>query len=285
MVLGYTMFAFWSSTYMAGEMKGSGRRTRQLGAMVGSGAFGGLLVLVSAAIYLHTAGYDFVAASSNGFYPVGVTPFIHFFASIAAGGGQVLAIVLGVAFIGWFPVALYAGALNMVQRAPFAWSFDGLIPARVAAVDRRTNTPVVSILLALVLTLAAAAWACWSKSIFSLISTFTLMLFVPVIVTGVAAVVMPWFRLDIYRASPADWRVAGIPVIVVSGLGTVAVGILAFVLVGSFATNLGIKHTALTLLLPLFGFAIAGVYYYTARAVLRRRGVELDLVYQTIPPA
>jgi basic amino acid/polyamine antiporter, APA family len=284
-VLGYTMFAFWSSTYMAGEMKGSGRRARQLGAMVGGGLFGGILVLVSAAIYLHTAGYDFVAASSNGYYPVGVTPFLHFFASIAAGGSTVLAIVLGVAFIGWFPVALYAGALNMVQRAPFAWAFDGLIPAKVAAVDRRTNTPIVSILLAFVLTLAAAAWACWSKSIFSLISTFTLLLFVPVIVTGVAAVVMPWFRPEIYRGSPSDWRIAGIPVIVVAGLATVAVGILAFVLVGSFASNLGIKHVALTLVLPLIGFAIAAVYYYTARAALRRRGVELDLVYRTIPPA
>jgi amino acid transporter len=284
-VLGYTMFAFWSSTYMAGEMKGSGRRARQLCAMVGGGAFGGILVLIAAAVYLHTAGYDFVAASSNGYYPVGVTPFLHFFASIAAGGGTVLAIVLGVAFIGWFPVALYAGCLNMVQRAPFAWAFDGLIPARVAAVDRRTNTPVVSILLAFVLTLAAAAWACWSKSIFSLISTFTLLLFVPVIVTGLAAVVMPWFRPDIYRASPADWRIAGIPVIVVAGLGTVAVGILAFVLVGVFASNLGIKHVALTLVLPVVGFAIAAVYYYAVRAVRKRNGVELDLVYKTIPPA
>jgi APA family basic amino acid/polyamine antiporter len=284
-VLGYTMFAFWSSTYMAGEMKGSGRRSRQLGAMVGGGAFGGILVLISAAIYLHTAGYGFVAASSNGYYPVGVTPFLHFFASIAAGGGTVLAIVLGVAFIGWFPVALYAGNLNMVQRAPFAWAFDGLIPAKVAAVDRRTNTPVVSILLAFALGLAAAAWACWSKSIFSLISTFTLLLFVPVIVTGVAAVVMPWFRPDIYRASPSDWKLAGIPVIVVAGLATVVVGILAFVLAGVFASNLGIKHVALTLLMPLIGFAIAAVYYYVVRAVRRRNGVELDLVYKTIPPA
>jgi basic amino acid/polyamine antiporter, APA family len=283
--LGYTMFAFWSSTYMAGEMKGSGRRSRQLGAMVGGGLFGGLLVIVAAAIYVHTAGYDFVAASSNGYYPVGVTPFIHFFASIAAGGSKVLAIVLGVAFIGWFPVALYAGALNMVQRAPFAWAFDGLIPAKVAAVNRRTNTPVVSILVALVLTLAAAAWACWSKSIFSLISTFTLLLFVPVIVTGVAAVAMPWFRPGIYRASPADWRIWGVPVIVVSGIGTVAVGILAFVIVGSFPTQLGIKHITVTLLLPLLAFALAAIYYWSARSIRRRRGVDLDLVYQTIPPA
>ena len=70
-----------------------------------------------------------------------------------------------------------------------------------------------------------------------------------------------------------------------AGLGTVAVGILAFVLVGVFASNLGIKHVTLTLLLPLIGFAIAAVYYYAVRAVRRRNGVELDLVYKTIPPA
>jgi amino acid transporter len=283
--LGYTMFAFWSSTYMAGEMKGSGRRSRQLGATVGGGAFGGILVIAATAIYIHTAGYNFVAASSNGYYPVGVTPFIHFFASVAAGGRTVLAIVLGVAFIGWFPVALYAGALNMVQRAPFAWAFDGLIPAKVAAVNRRTNTPVVSILLALGLTLAAAAWACWSKSIFSLISTFTLLLFVPVIVTGVAAVAMPWLRPEIYRASPSDWRIWGVPVIVVAGIGTIAVGAAAFVIVGWFPRRLGIKHVTLTLVLPLVGFALAAAYYWMARAVRNRHGVDLGLVYQTIPPA
>jgi amino acid transporter len=284
-ILGYTMFAYWSSSYMAGEMKGSGRRRRQLGAMVGGGAFGGLLVLVAAWIYIHTAGYDFVAASSNGYYPVGVTPFLHFFAAIAAGGGQVLAIILGVAFIGWFPVALYAGALNMVQRAPFAWAFDGLIPAKIARVDRRTNTPVVSILLALVLTLGAAAWACWSKSIFSLISTFTLMLFPAVIVTGLGAAAMPWLRPNIYRGAAADWRVGGFPVIVIAGIGTVLVGVAAFVLVGAFPTQLGIKHVTLTLLLPFAAFGIAAVYYWTARAVRRRRGVDLDLIYKTIPPA
>jgi amino acid transporter len=283
--LGYTMFAFWSSTYMAGEMKGSGRRSRQLGAMVGGGAFGGILVIGAAMIYIHTAGYNFVAAASNGFYPVSVTPFLHFFASIAAGGSTVLAIVLGVAFIGWFPVALYAGALNMVQRAPFAWAFDGLIPAKIAAVNRRTSTPVVSILIALVLTLAAAAWACWSKSIFSLISTFTLLLFVPVIVTGVAAVAMPWLRPEIYRASPADWKVGGVRVITVTGVATILVGVAAFVIVGAFPTQLGIQHVVLTLVLPVAAFALAAVYYWAARAVRRQRGVDLDLVYRTIPPA
>jgi hypothetical protein len=136
-----------------------------------------------------------------------------------------------------------------------------------------------------VLTLAAAAWACWSTSIFSLISTFTLLLFVPVIVTGVAAVAMPWLRPEIYNASPADWKVGGVRVITVTGVATILVGVAAFVIVGAFPTQLGIKHVVLTLVLPVAAFALAAVYYWAARAVRRQRGVDLDLVYRSIPPA
>jgi hypothetical protein len=101
---------------------------------------------------------------------------------------------------------------------------------------------------------------------------------------GIAAVLMPWRHPEIYRGSPADWKLLGIPVLPVVGAGCVFASFFAMFLGIYFHKELAISNAWVAATLPLMAIALAAVYYPIARRIQRSKGVDLDLVYKTIPP-
>jgi APA family basic amino acid/polyamine antiporter len=279
--MGFTFWPLWGS-YLAGEFRGAGRRQRQLTAMVGSGFGQGALIILGTFIFFHTIGQDFFAAANAGAYGVEVSPYFNFWVSIAA-HGTFLAVLLAVLFLGWTFTACYPN-LGMIQRAPFAWAFDGLIPRRFAQVSSRWHTPVFAIVVSGFLVAGVCVWVAWSSSFISVYSTLTIISFVGPFLVGIAALLMPWRHPRLYRNSAADWSIAGIPVLPVAGAGCLLASLFAMFLGIYFHKELGISNTWVAATLPLMALAVAAVYYPIARAVQRRRGVDLELVYKTIPP-
>jgi amino acid transporter len=278
---GLTVSAY-VSVYLAGEMKGASRRTRQLGIMFASGLGQGLLLLVCVIVFLHTMGYNFFVAANSGAFGVPVSPYANFFVGVVA-NSTFLAGVLAVAFLCCVPPWLYANAA-IVYRGPFAWSFDGLASRRFTKVSAKTHTPVVAISVVTVLAVFACLWAAYSPSFLTLFSYIVLFGYFTITVVGIAAVVMPWRVPELYRGSPADWRVMGVPVLVAVGAVTVVVNIFMIVLGIWFHANLGLPHV-ITPILVLAGTALFGVlYYYVARGLQRARGVDITLAFKTIPP-
>jgi amino acid transporter len=278
---GLTVSAY-VSTYLAGEMKGAGRRSRQLTGIFTSGIGQGVLLLVCVIVFLHTTGYNFFVAANNGAYGVPVTPYANFFAGVVA-GSSVLAGLLGLAFLLCIPPWIYTNAA-IVYRGPFAWSFDGLVPRRFASVNPRTHTPVTAIAVVTVLCVAACAWASFSTSFLTLFSYLVLFGYFTITIVGLAAVVMSRRLPDLYKNSPADWRIGGIPVLPVVGAITVVINVFMIVLGLWFHTSIGLPHV-ITPILVLSGTALAGVlFYYVAKAVQAQRGVDIALAYKTIPP-
>jgi basic amino acid/polyamine antiporter, APA family len=270
------------SMYLGGEMRGAGRRKRQLTAVLGTGIVNGVLLAAGTAVVLHTAGYTFVASASAGNLAVPAPAFPNLFAAIAS-GSSVVAILVSATFIFAVPCALFF-VLVAAQRAPFAWALDGLMPQWVTKVNSRTHTPIVAIVVMGVASIGGAAWAAFSKGFITVLSYVGILGLVMVLISCVAAALMPLTRKHLYRNSIADWRWRGIPILPVAAvLGAVVTAFGGYLLI-HFHTVLGIKSRTVEVLVPLAVCLAAPIYYYAARAIQRGRGIDLDLVYRTIPP-
>lgn len=281
-IIGAAIMWVWWGVYLAAEMKGGGRRNRQLSAIFGAGLGQGLLVLVGALIFFKTVGYDFFAAANSGTYGVPVEPFFGFFAAIGV-HSNLVAILISFAVIFSFPPAVYIN-LAMCQRAPFAWAWDGLAPQWLTKVSDRYHTPVAAILLTCALCIATTAWAAFSTSFATIFTIFTLCGFVTIAITGLAAVTMAWRRPELYKGSAADWNVLGVPVLLVAGIGALAFTALMVVEAIRFHTALGVSSLAELLGPPVGVIVVGALYYLGARVYQKSRGIDLDLAYKTIPP-
>jgi APA family basic amino acid/polyamine antiporter len=272
----------YAGVYLAGEMKGAGRRRRQLQAVLWSGYGQGLLILVSTLAFIHTTGLDFLIASSNGAFAVPAAPYSLFFVGVVS-GSTLVGVILGVALICCIPPWLYANAA-IAYRVPFAWSFDGLSPRRFTEVNERTHTPVLAILVMTVFCIVATAWAAFTTSFLTYFSYLVLFGYFTIIMVGFAGLLMPSRLPAVYNGSPADWRVAGVPVLPVMGALTVVWNVFVVGLALYFHDAIGLpdlwKPIGALVLIAVVGIT----YYYAARAIQRGRGINIDLAFKTIPP-
>ncbi|HEX7292779.1 MAG TPA: amino acid permease [Conexibacter sp.] len=276
----------WFGTYISSEFRGAGARRRQLGAMVGTGVVQSLLILLVVVVFLHTVGQDFLVASLNGeFAPaqglIGTSSYVYLSALVA--GSDVIVVVIALAFLGWWLPGQYINQA-MVQRALVTWSLDGLLPAGVSRVSHRTHTPVAAIAVTFLLTVGTAALATFYASFSQIFVYIVLFGYLPILLVGISATVMKWRRPDLYRHSPAEWRVGGVEVLPLLGAGCAAVGAGLIGLALWFHTELGIEHVWQPLL-ALSGLClVCALWMAVARAVRREQGVDLSLVYREIPP-
>jgi APA family basic amino acid/polyamine antiporter len=278
----FFFYPFMWSIYMAGEMKGAGRRSRQLTAIIGTALGQGLLVIISVVVFLHMVGYDFYTAANSGSYGVDVAPYYSFFSAVAA-HNSIVSIVIGLTFLAWFLPSVYID-LAMAQRAPFAWAFDGVIPKRIAAVNSRTHTPIIAITIVAAGAIASVVWVTYSANFFTILSAMALLAMLQFALVGLAAMLMPYLRPQIYANSPADWRVWGLPVLPIAGAGCALSATFVMGLIIHFHAAVGIEHARSAYALLVGSFVVAILVYFGAKAVQLRRGVDISLVYKTIPP-
>lgn len=273
--------ATFYGVFLAGEMKGGGKRSRQLIAQAGSGYFQLLVMLIGVLILTHTAGYNFMDSASNGNYGAPAPPYFTFFAS-AVIGSPVVALLIGLSFMAAIPPWIY-GNLGLCQRVPFALALDGILPKKVGEVNRRTHTPVVAIVISMILGLGCLVYAVFAKSFIQVLAYTAVPAVVPFVIVGFAAAVMKWRRPELYHGSSADWRIRGVPVLPLAGAGCSALGVFLFSLVVRFHSNVGIVHAWSEWLL-IGGIAVVALtIYLSAKITRRRQGVDISLAYRTLP--
>jgi basic amino acid/polyamine antiporter, APA family len=283
--LSNTVFC-WVGAYTIAEFRGAGQRKRELSTMVGSGVGQIFLVLLGAVVFLNTVGYDFFISALGGNFTgpgggtVGLAGYVYF-AGVAA-PGKFLVVILSLAFMGWWLPGLYVN-MAMAQRALLSYSLDGLLPRKVAYVNPRTHTPLVAIAIVTLGSLAGVAWVSFSSSFFKVLGIMLLLSFVPMVFVGIAAMVVKFRRPDLYKGSPADWRIGGVEVLPIAGAGCFAVGVVAIGTALYFHKELAFNLWEAAAL-PFAILAFGAAWYAVARIVRRNQGVELDLVYQAIPP-
>jgi amino acid transporter len=171
-------------------------------------------------------------------------------------------------------------------RTVFAWAFDRLLPAKLADVNPRTHSPVPAILTVMVIVTGMLVWSVNGTSFATWLALGVLAGVVCIWIVCFAAFFFPDRRPDLYQASPANMKLFGIPVLKI-------VAPLSF-LVMAFLVYDALKYPALAIgtsshwwYVPGFMAAVAAfglLVYYIAKLVRRSQGVDVDLVYQELPP-
>jgi hypothetical protein len=109
--------------------------------------------------------------------------------------------------------------------------------------------------------------------------------FVAWIVVGIAGILFPYVKKDIFEKSPSvvKTKVAGVPLISICGLATTIVSLFTvyFTTVPAITGLTSLVNLASTVvILALLPF----VLYFTARVYRQRKGIDMALQYKTLPP-
>jgi len=169
----------------------------------------------------------------------------------------------------------------------FAAAFDRLLPEKVAEVDGRTGTPIYALLLMVVPSIVVAYMFSYNIASFqSLTLCSTLVIAVTYLGTTIAAILLPYRKPDLYKASPiAKYNVFGIPLITVAGV--IFGGFLVFLLYEWLIDpnglyGIGIKNIN-SIKYMLVNYVLAAIIYFVAKAARKREGIDLDKVHAEIP--
>jgi len=282
---GFSIWVF-QGAYIAGEVRRAGQRGRMLFSYIGAGVIQTVFLLLALATFYHAVGENFAISAAAGNQTTGIATY-PYYATLAA-GNNFFSIILAIGFLFW-SIPCMNVFMAIVQRGAFVYSFERLLPSWVARVNPRTHTPLVAVAIMGVLSLIGAAFDAYNGNFATALTLADVTALGAPFFVGIAALVMPWRRKDLFAGSPADWvRIGGIPIISIAGAGTVL--LVGFFIVEPFvfASQVGLTaHSWLpwgTAILPVAIIVIGIIWWYVARAYHRGKGVNLDLLYKTIPP-
>ena len=285
-IMTFMMWNWWS-VYLSGELKSAMNRTRQLTIMFGALAWDVIFIIVGVLLLFKVTGYDFMVAvnSAASGYAIPTGPWYHFLSGLVYNIPILTFLIVG-SFLFWSLPAM-VGNTYMPIRTWFAWSFDRLLPEKLSEVNERTHSPVWAILFEMVLVTVMLIWSIVSTDFQTWLALGVLAGVVCVVIVGVAAIVFPYRRPDLFQASPASWKVGGITVLPI-------VAVLS-IIVMLFLAWLTWQYPALALAgnadnrWQIFAFmgmivVIGLVVYFAAYFWRRQQGVDINLVYKELPP-
>src|SRR4051794_1621842 len=210
----------WLSIYISGEV----RRAKDITQVkiMSLATFVHIAIAVALGIvFFWKFGHEFFVAV-NGLwateaYPfAGAPPYYTFLASIA-GGSTVFAWWILITFAIAYPLLVIPN-ITIAVRTLFAWALDGLLPARFAQVSPRTHAPNYAIALVVALSLPVLYWAVSNTEGFNkFLYEAVLLQLVTMVLLSIAAVLLPYRKPDVWRASATTQRVLGVPVVSLAG--------------------------------------------------------------------
>ncbi len=293
------MFAFVGSwamvTYIGGEVKDVKR----------SAVWGGVLAVVVIAVYMVGAAFllygafgEFVSAYTYLFMhsketqqvlasimPYSGRPMLPLFAAGLLPGQPALQLIVALMAALWLLNDVPAFYL-VSTRLPFAWSFDRFFPEKFAEVNKY-GSPTYSVMLATAIGEISVIWWWLAEKIgysgaVGFINTMdgisTYLWWFPSVFGGMAAVVLPFMRRDLYERSPLRHEVAGVPVMSIAGILTVLFNLwLYLALVGANATISDMFWIALF-------YSIGAAVFVGYVVYNQKRGVDVKTLFQEIPP-
>jgi amino acid transporter len=235
---------------------------------------------VCAAIFFHTFGTSFMIAANGG----GTVPIApQYFSLIAAStGNSIIAIVLFGGYIVFWPLICYISFIQPT-RMLFAYAFDGLLPKGVTRTSAN-GSPYIAVILATLGSFITLIWAVNGSNFFQVLVYATLVQLIAMALVGISAVVVPYRKPDLYRASATKKTFAGIPVVSIAGAGAFLTCVFVWVLYFHYPTQFFLSDKQK--MFSIFGatIALAILYYFAVKAFRKSQGVEIDRAFAEIPP-
>lgn len=291
----FNLWPNWGAT-LYGEIRGSQDLRKNFFGMAAALVVTTALAILFLLVLDHYIGFDFFMkanavfwqhrwdpASSAMILPVWPYPVLFALFGVESAVVQVLVLLaMSAWFFGW------AGTIYLSStRILFSASFDRLLPESIARVSPVSRTPVNALLLMVipgVLVSALYIWDVFGFSSLTLVST--LVIAVTFFGTSLSAVVLPFVKKDLYKASPlVNFRIGKIPLVSVFGLSFCLY--LLFLFYQWFIDPLelyGISYRNVTALVFTAAlYAGATLLYVGMRAWRRAHGIDVNKIYGEIP--
>jgi len=291
----FNLWPNWGAT-LYGEVRGATdfkRNITGMGAALGVTTLLGIVLLLAIS---KTVGWDFYMQAGGAWwnYAWGYTdvapalpvwPYPALLAVFLTSNRIVQFVVVALMSLWWFG---WSGTVFLSStRVIFAAAFDRLLPEKVAEVDERTGTPIYALLLMVVPSILVSYLFAYNIANFQTLTLCsTLVIAVTYLGTTISAILLPYVKPDLYKASPiAKYNILGIPLISVAGV--IFGGFLVFLLYQwLFDPNalygIGISNTS-SVIYMLSMYVLAGIIYFGFRAYRMRSGIDLDKVHAEIP--
>ncbi len=277
-----TLFVMYAS-YTGGEVRNFKRSLPF--SIFGTVIVGGFAFFLMAVVAALTWGHDFLAAiytlwyNAPTQYPFASQPTFTFLASIGSPNVP-FAIVMNLAMV-CIPAASMIFTAIVATRCLFAWSFDRLLPAKVASVSERTHSPLVATVITVVVAEVALIGYTYFGGV-NFLGGATLGWISAFATTSLAGVLFPFLRKTMYNSSLIKRNLGGLPLIGV--VGGVSFVLLAF-MIYAFFTNAVFGANSREDLLFFAGFWVLGFgMYWTVRAIRISQGVPFDAALAELPP-
>jgi len=272
--------------YFAGEVKNV-RRT-VVTSVVGGLIIGAILYAVGSLLVYRTVGFNlfsslsYVGLNASSKMPASVNyvlPALTRFLSLPGVLKGYIVIAFLLSIIWWTPAGFLLGTRNL-----FAWSFDRMAPEWVSKVNPNLHTPVnATIVMGIYIEFLnfMNIFGGLGGYLINIIAVMALAF----IVVGLAAVLFPYRRKDLYENAPEPVRkkFLGMPLMVIAGIVTMVTWL--FVLIAAFtASQFGLMVTPLAMIEAFAAPVIAIIWYFIATGVRRRQGINMRQVFNEIPP-
>jgi amino acid transporter len=188
--------------------------------------------------------------------------------------------------LGMFTASFVLVPMDVIwfTRYTFAWSFDRILPSKLADVNSKLRSPVNAIILNIVL--GIVWWYLFLYTgIFSVLAASLVGTMISPLLTSIAGIVFPYRNKRIYEASPIKKSIAGIPVVTVFGVFSTIYLLIMIAYYFSFPALIGlaVSQTVGALIVGIFVVCIA--YYYIVRAYrLKKEGIDINWAFREVPP-
>ena len=299
----FNLWPNWGAT-LYGEVRGATDFKRNISGMGSALVITTLLGIILLFAIKQTIGWDFYVQAGGawwnyawGFAPDAtpafpVWPYPALLASFLTTSPILRILVVVLMSLWWFG---WSGTVFLSStRVIFAAAFDRLLPEKVAEVNERTGTPIWALLMMVVPSLFVAFLFNFNYFNFaSLTLCSTLVIAVTYLGTTIAAIILPYKKPDLYKASPiAKYNIFGIPLITVAGV--VFGGFLVFLLyqwifdpnalygIGYSINENGYKNGT-SLIYMGANYLLAALIYFGFKSYRKSKGIDLDKVQSEIP--
>src|SRR5215211_1513492 len=282
----YIYIGFTYSSYIGGEVKEPGKTQPRI--IVATLAFAAAMYLVCLWRFYDIVGKEFVNSvvylndNTDGGSGLPVDPVLNLFTGIMT-GSTILNVIMALSFFLWNFMLLFVIAM-VCTRNLFAWSVDRVLPDAVTKVDRRFHAPWVATLIIVAAAEVLLALYVFT-SVFDKVSNYIVLFSIAFWMASFAAILLPYRRPEIFATAPdyVQRRIGNIPVITLLGVANLI--LFSMVLYSAFKLPAFSGPTGSEAVLFVIGIYLAGVLiYFGAKAIQKRRGIDLDLLYREIPP-
>ena len=282
----YIYIGFTYSSYIGGEVKEPAKTQPRVIAL--TLAFAAAMYLICLWKFYDIVDKDFVNSvvyldnNTDDGSGLPVSPVLNLFTGIMT-GSTVLNVLMALSFFLWHFLLLFVIAM-ICTRNLFAWSVDRVAPDALTKVDSRFHSPWVATLVIIACAEVLLILYVFT-TIFQDVSNYIVLFSIAFWIASFAAILLPYRRPEIFATAPdyVQRRIGGIPVITLLGIGNLI--LFTMVLYSAFKLPAFSGPTGSEAVLFVVGVYVAGVVWYlAARAIQKRRGIDLDLLYREIPP-